>query len=221
MIDYTVKPIDYHVVKEWILKRHYARRLPQIVYAFGLFEKRNIIGILTFGRGPVPSISKAFGEYHMSVYEFNRLCINLPLERRKNVATWFCSRAIKMLPKSKILISYSDTTQGHIGYVYQALNWLYTGEGSVGTYGLLIDDGTVKHTRYRKKWMDSGRVKEKIMNKPKYRYIYIHGDKRFKRNVLKILPWEILSYPKGESKRYNDTAEIKDSFTGFGLIKHK
>jgi hypothetical protein len=32
-----------------------------------------------------------------------------------------------MLPKPTIVVSYADTAMGHIGYIYQASNFLFTG----------------------------------------------------------------------------------------------
>ena len=35
---YTVKSIAKHLCKEWLLHKHYAKRIPSISYAFGLFD---------------------------------------------------------------------------------------------------------------------------------------------------------------------------------------
>jgi len=52
---YSVKPIDSFQCKEWCLKKHYAKRLPPIQHAFGLFDTENIlVGIVTYGT-PVSS----------------------------------------------------------------------------------------------------------------------------------------------------------------------
>ena len=37
------------------------------------------------------------------------------------------SKCLKLLPRPMIIVSYSDTRQGHNGYIYQATNWIYTG----------------------------------------------------------------------------------------------
>ena len=33
----------------WLKKLHYARRLPSICYAFGLYEDLDLIGVITYG----------------------------------------------------------------------------------------------------------------------------------------------------------------------------
>ena len=157
-------------------------------------------------------------EHKFEVYEFNRLCIDLPIEERKNVATWFCSRTIKLLPNGLILVSYADTKQGHVGYVYQALNCLYTGLGSANTE-YILKDGTKKHSRWRKSYF--GEIESKIRQKPKHRYVYFTGTRKQKKEFLSLLKWPILPYPKGNSKRYDDTAKVKKPSIGFGLINYK
>lgn len=47
-----------------------------------------------------------------------------------------------------------------------------------------------------------------IHEEPKHRYIYFVGTKSFKREMLKRMPWEILPYPKGDSKRHNIDVKI-------------
>ena len=36
-------------------------------------------------------------------------------------------RSLRLLPKPSVVVSYADTAQGHVGYVYQAANFIYTG----------------------------------------------------------------------------------------------
>ena len=48
---------------------------------------------------------------------------------------------IKATRKPKIVVSYADTSKGHVGYVYQATNFIYTGMSAGeqnGELGVLI-----------------------------------------------------------------------------------
>lgn len=38
--DFDVRPIPFSEAKEWVLYKHYAHRVPSIVYSFGLYEHR-------------------------------------------------------------------------------------------------------------------------------------------------------------------------------------
>ena len=46
---FYVNPISFDDCKEWILYKHYAHRIPPIMYAFGLFKGGILQGICTFG----------------------------------------------------------------------------------------------------------------------------------------------------------------------------
>ena len=47
---YTVESIPKHETHDWLLFKHYAKRIPSISYAFGLFNNGSLIGVCTFGR---------------------------------------------------------------------------------------------------------------------------------------------------------------------------
>ena len=137
--DYKVKSIKTELCKEWLLYKHYAKRIPSISYAFGLFEGDVLQGILTIGKPPSPSLCVGVCGEHNSkfVYELNRLCVNDDL--KKNVLSYFVSQCLKKL-NNIILVSYADTSQNHNGYIYQATNWIYTGLSAKRTERYDIDN---------------------------------------------------------------------------------
>ena len=110
----------------WLLKKHYAKRVPQIMFAFGLYDDADLVGVVTYGIPASPSLCMGIcgKEYSDKVLELNRLCLE---DNYKNQASFLVANSIKLLPKPTIVVSYADTAQGHVGYVYQATNFLYTG----------------------------------------------------------------------------------------------
>ena len=52
MKDYAVKRLHNGEHKEWILKKHYAKRTCSVSYAFGLIKELKILGVCTFGYPP-------------------------------------------------------------------------------------------------------------------------------------------------------------------------
>ena len=160
--------LNRKLVKEWLLKRHYAHRLPSISFAFGLVDEREIIGVCTFGIPASPSLCRGIcGEKYKSlVLEFNRLIIEEGSPH--NSASYLIGNSIKLLPSPRILVSYADTGQGHIGYVYQATNWLYTGLTQERTD---IFAGKSKHSRHYDK---NGDYSKRQFRSAKHRYILFH-----------------------------------------------
>ena len=125
-----VRRISYDETKPFLLNIHYARRMPCITDAFGLFVNGELVGVVTYG---VPAsrplcIGLAGVENERHVLELNRLCIRPDLNGGgRNYASYLVSRSLKMLPNGTFVVSYADTAWTHVGYIYQACNFLYTG----------------------------------------------------------------------------------------------
>jgi len=189
-----VLPIKSFEAKPWILLKHYARRIPSISYAFGLYENNQLVGVCTYGMPASPNLCVGVCgiEHKHQVLELNRLCIETTA---KNSASILVGRSLQMLPKPKIIVSYADTAQDHIGYVYQATNFLFTGTTKERT-DMASDDG--KHSRHNK-----GDSENRAFRSAKHRYIFITGSKKEKSNLTKKLNYKILPYPKGNTKNYD------------------
>ena len=187
---YSVKQISYGDTKPFILDIHYAGRMPSISYAFGLFEESDLVGIVSFGSpASAPLCRGIMGESEKSkVIELNRLVL---LNNKKNEASFLVSRAIKLLPRPKVIVSYADTAHGHSGYVYQACNFLFTGTSKPRT-DIAPKDG--KHPRHH-----LGDTSKRVNRSAKHRYVYIHADRREKKRLLSLLRYPIFNkYPKEE-----------------------
>tara|TARA_R100001594_G_scaffold13801_1_gene29417 strand:+ start:33 stop:746 length:714 start_codon:yes stop_codon:yes gene_type:complete len=218
----SIKPFETY---DWLLNKHYAKRVPSISYAFGLYNDKILEGVCTFGRPIAHALIKnAFnGHYQESFLELNRLCVNDSLE--KNVTSYFLGNCIKLLPKPKVLVSYADTSQNHHGYIYQATNWIYTGlsaefkdymvKGYEHLHGASIldmvgrSDGDKGHLNkvelLRSKF---GKDNVYLIDRPrKHRYFYFISSKKTKKEMYKNLSYKIKPYPKGENKRYDASYE--------------
>ena len=178
---------------EWLTKRHYAKRIPNIMFAFGLYKNNILIGVITYGMPPSPSLCVGICgiEYKNKVIELNRLCL---LKNYKNHASYLISKSLKLLPQPSVVVSYADTSMNHIGYVYQASNFIYSGLSAKRTD---VDTGE-KHARHCENFDISIRK-----NRPqKHRYIYFVANKKQKKHLLQSLNYKILPYPKGNNLNY-------------------
>lgn len=206
--------------KPWLLNRHYARRMCPITHAYGAMEDGRLVGVITYGT-PLSSTLKTgvCGDgWANCVLELNRLCC----ESRKNLASQLVGRSLAMLPKPSVVVSYADTGQGHIGYVYQATNFIYTGLSAAFKDPMVKGFEHLHHTTIG----DEGRghpsrvefLRQKygeenvyyIERDRKHRYVFLCGDRRMKRKMLADLKYPVEPYPKGESKRYDASAPISD-----------
>lgn len=122
--------IKNYECKDWLLNKHYAKRMCSISYAYGLYIDKLLCGVITFGMPPSSTLSESIcgNEYKEYVLELNRLVVNEGLP--KNALSFFVSNAIKKLPNEKIIVSFADSNMSHNGYIYQATNFIYTGVSS-------------------------------------------------------------------------------------------
>lgn len=198
-----VKTIQYYECKDWLLHKHYAKRMCSISYAFGLYIDNTLNGVCTFGISASRSLCVGVcGEKNAHrVLELNRLCVNDGLP--KNTLSYFVSQCLKMLPSSKIIVSYADSSMNHHGYIYQATNWIYTGI-TVKRIERYDPDNPNLHNRTvgNKKNVDYKDLA--IRERPqKHRYVYFTGSKTNKKHLRKQLNYEVKPYPKGDNKRYD------------------
>ena len=174
----SIEPKDAHF---FILNVHYARRIPSISYAFGLFEGEHLRGIVTYGTPASSTLLRGVAgeEWSNKVIELNRLCL---IENKKNEASRLVGASLKMLPRPRIVVSFADTAQNHDGIVYQATNFSYHGltapKCDFFTNGVKQTRGTTK-----------GKVGEWKPRTRKHRYIY-----RIDKTLS--ITWPQEAYPK-------------------------
>lgn len=194
---FNVKSIESNQTYDWLLNKHYAKRIPSISISFGLFEKNILKGIMTIGKPASPNLCDGIcgKEYSKYVYELNRLCVDDNLE--KNALSFFVGKCLKLINENMILVSYADTIMNHNGYIYQATNWIYTGKTKERT-DIGHEDGT--HSRHYLKNIDYSIRK---FRSSKHRYVYFVGP--LKKKLKSKLNYKIEPYPKGENKKYDSS----------------
>lgn len=162
---YKVISIDRYLCKDWLLYKHYAKRIPSISYSFGLYNIENILqGIITYGMPSSPTLSESIcgKSYKSIVLELNRLITNEGLE--KNALSYFVSKSLLMLPKPNIIVSFSDANMNHNGYIYQACNFIYTGLSS--NISKLVDkDNKEFHFRNIGHYQKNNKLKVNVIKK--------------------------------------------------------
>ncbi len=198
---YKIERIKAKETYQWLLYKHYAKRIPSISYAFGLYNKQDLKGVITFGSPPNKEYNMGkcvFENLQVNVLELNRLITDDNLE--KNTLSYFVSQSLKLIPQPCCVVSYSDPNQNHYGYIYQATNWIYIGK-SKPKHKYYLEDGTTFDIR---RGLDKKAKVIKIEKlKRTHRYLYFLGNKANKKRMYKNLKFKILDYPKGKSSHYD------------------
>lgn len=208
----SVIQIKSEEMEPWAKRRHYAKRVPNISYAFGLYIHKELSGVISYGSPPTPQIKNgAFSDPAIPIIELNRLCLDTPL---KNAASILVGRSLKLLPGPSAIISYADSAQGHVGYIYQATNFLYTGAVTAHDSEYLVN-GKKVHPRTLAAqgisnpvgWARENNI-EQVKPLPKHRYVYFVGTRRERQYMRECLIYPILPYPKGDVRRYDASGDV-------------
>lgn len=215
---FLIEPIPAKEAEPWLILKHYAHRKCPISFAFGLYQDGNLCGIVTYGTPASAPLRDGIAgkEWSECVLELNRLCC----ENKKNVASMLVGSSLKMLPKPSIVVSYADTAQGHVGYVYQATNFIYTGlsakrtdwkiKGREHLHGATIADES-RGMENRAEWMRAKYGDAFYLDdRPrKHRYIYVCGSKKQRAQILRAIRYKQEPYPKGGVSKYDASAQIE------------
>lgn len=126
-LDWCSHQAAKYAVEHW----HYSRRMPagRNVY-IGVWEDDRFIGCVLFGMGSGNSTNGT--RYGLSrtheVAELTRVA----LTAHKSPVSRIVAVALRLLRKQspgvRLIISMADPVQGHVGGIYQAGGWTYTGE---------------------------------------------------------------------------------------------
>jgi len=197
---YTIKQISYTEAMKLVVERHYLHRRCPCSIAFGLFLGEEIKGVVCYGTPSSSSLRCGIAgpENAKNVIELTRLwvCDSVP----KNGESFLIGNTVRKSGK-EIVVSYAEINQGHLGVVYQATNWIYTGLSAKRTNWTIA--GIDKHCQtiadkytaeeIRQKYGDRFSLQERPR---KHRYVFINASKPRKNKLLSVLRYPVLPYPK-------------------------
>jgi hypothetical protein len=199
---YKVQTISYQLAMFYIIQKHYLHRKASCTHAFALYKDHEIKGVITYGTPSSPTLRDGVcgKEYTNDVIELTRLwvCDSVP----RNGESFLIGNTLKRLDKD-IVVSYADESEGHVGRIYQATNWIYTGLSAKGfnwsVEGLdahntsLLDrfDGDID--KIREEYGDAFQL---VPRSRKHRYVYLLGDRRRRKELQNAMKYKILPYPK-------------------------
>ena len=200
--EFYIKKVSYSDAINMVVKNHYLHRKCPCSFAFGLFRYSDnlMYGVIIYGTpssAPLRMGICGISEKN-NVIELTRLWIsdNTP----KNVESYLIGNTIPLVDK-EIIVSFAEIDQGHIGVVYQATNWIYTGLSAKRTNWKI--EGIEKHCQTIADKYTSSQVREKygdlfsLQERPrKHRYVYFNASKTRKKQLIKLLKYKPLPYPR-------------------------
>ena len=187
---------SYKAVKYACLKFHYAKTVPVTNISYSVFNKNNEwCGVICYGLGACANLGKKYGTVSGQFLELTRMALNGKQESTSKAMAISIKLLKKHKPLVKVLISYADKGQKHLGIIYQATNWTFVDESTSSGFEVF----------YKGKWVhDRGpntlpkKQREQLEYRKKsgkYKYIY-PLTKELKDKCLELKK----PYPKNASK---------------------
>jgi len=199
---FFIKRIGQKAAIRLVIEKHYLHRQAPCSDAFGLFCRScgKIAGVITYGTpSSAPLRSGICGEKEKdNVAELTRLWTRDEIP--KNSESFLIGNTIGLIQK-EIIVSYAEKNQGHVGTVYQATNWHYTGLSAKRTNWDV--NGSQKHSQTLADQYSASELREhygnsfQVVDRPrKHRYVYFNTNKARKKELFKKLNYKIQPYPK-------------------------
>lgn len=138
----------YEAAKFACLNWHYSKSIPvSKIVKIGVWEDDVFKGAVLFSRGATPMIGRPYNLKQTEICELTRIALRdhkTPVSRIVAISVKFLK---KNSPGLRLVISYADVDQGHLGKIYQASNWVYEGLCGAGTGGYFLIRGQKVHSR--------------------------------------------------------------------------
>ena len=177
-----VRPVSVKIAKEIIVRNHYLHSLPGgTQMTFGVFLEQRLLGALALGVGAFNSRRLVSGATHGDCICLTRLWLadDLPKNSESRVLA-VVLRSLVRNTTLKFVATYADPSAGHVGTIYQATGWLYTGMSEPSVLydigdGVLRNSRTLGHaygTRSSRYFSEHGVELKGLRQEAKHRYLY-------------------------------------------------
>lgn len=198
LVDWATHAAAKYACEKW----HYSECMPAgKLVKIGAWENGRFIGVVLFGRGASPFLGKKLNLRQDECVELTRVA----MRDHKTSISRIVSISLKFLKKSnpnlQVVVSFADPDKGHHGGIYQAGNWIYSGDSAKTTE--LFIKGRWVHMRGG--WYAKNENTPKRIMLGKHRYL-MPLDSDIREKLLKLAK----PYPKRNKQAMigtTDTAE--------------
>lgn len=183
-----IKAVTFETAKFCCEKYHYSKSMPSgKTIKYGVWEDNKFKGVVIFSRGSNNNLLKPYGLDVIEGCELTRVALTKHESRVTRIISICISILKRENSKLRLLVSFADSRQGHLGKIYQAGNWVYT--GMVETTPDFFLNGRWMHQRSVSS--NFGSLSHIPKSTPKrwggYRLRYLYPlDKEMKKQILKL-----------------------------------
>jgi hypothetical protein len=190
------KAVDY-ACKKFHYSQNAAPRAHDL--AFSVFENGIFCGVVCFGRGATNDIGKPYGLNSGECIELIRVALNGNQKSTSKALSIAMRLVLKYAPLTKMLVSFADPDQNHVGTIYQATNWYYVGK-TIPAKEYYLDGLKIHGRTFRSKGKPQRAIE--TMGSSKLRYIYpLH------KSLIPLCKSLAKPYPKKQNAAVAHTGE--------------
>jgi hypothetical protein len=220
--DLLVAPCDYKAAKFAVEHWHYSGCMPVgKLVKFGAWEQGEFIGAVVYAQGNNQYQGKSFGLSMQQITELTRVALRTHSSTVSKIVAITVNQLRKYNNNLRCLFSYADPIHGHVGSIYQAMNWVFVGMGGsneafVDRHGRRIHSRNISPRGIKENFgtysrcltpEDVTRVKLPL----KYKYLY-PLDRAMRRQIEPLRQ----PYPKREDARAIDGNTFSDQLEDGG-----
>lgn len=127
---------------------HYSKSVPVNTIGYNVYnDKDEWCGVILYGIGANNHIAMPYGLVQGEVLELVRVALNGKQENTSQAVAMSLKQLKKDCKMCRLVVSYADCDQNHLGTIYQATNWIYTGTNNTSTFGAFIIHGKKTHRK--------------------------------------------------------------------------
>lgn len=139
----TPKAIDY-ACKHF----HYAKAVPVNPIGYNVYNDADEwCGVILYAVGATPHIASPYGLKQGQVLELVRVALNGKQSCTSQAVAMSLKQLHKDCPLCRLVVSFADCDQNHLGTIYQATNWIYEGNMNEGARAAFIVHGKKMHPK--------------------------------------------------------------------------
>ena len=107
---------------------HYAKAVPVNTLGYNVYnDDDEWCGVVLFGSGSNNNIGNEYKLKQGQVFELVRVALNGKQSHTSQCVAMALKALRRDCPLCRLVVSYADCDQNHLGTIYQATNWLYVG----------------------------------------------------------------------------------------------
>ena len=146
-VDLKIDWATHEAAKYACIHWHYSKSIPKSkLVKIGAWEDGNFIGVVIFSYGATPQIGSPYKLKQIEICELTRVALREHITPVSKILS-ICLKMLKKKEKGlRLIVSFADGEQNHLGIIYQATNWIYAGKTKPGRVGFFAK-GKKIHTR--------------------------------------------------------------------------